>query len=474
MQNSNLSSKIFPIIKEDWLSFIKALEKDLQQMMIAYNNDKRRIKDLARLISKLEEITTLSKNNIEEVLNYRELFLYIDNSLESSFDALNYFKTQGNFDNVAVKAIYERIINSSKIMMINSEYNGLSIKIRFDNERIKKLNELLQGNKVDYGLIKELLKKYRFDNNKKKNILLYTIVMLSIKQNEINNSKENDENKKMARNNFYRDHFNELVKKYQIIKENNKDLLIGCFKIKEKMNKKEINMYESFSSNPEEAGSYDFDDNAMLKIYVLATFKIKKDIENYIDGISDLVMESSDLDDELVFFNEMIGEFENNVCRLKPLITSEEEIIDVADNNIYFALDIFNRLLIKDLLTDKNINNIRALIQKVDVVENSRIDGVKTNHMLGVSEEEKMLGKNISMLTTSKLRLAYITVNKNILILGGIDNNDKFDHLIKVIVNKNMFAIKNQISLIEKEDINYIELQNRIIDDILKEKSKIR
>ena len=478
MQNSNLSSKIFPSSKESWASFICKVEEDLQNMMITYNNDKRRIKDLDRIINKLEEIRNLSKDSIDEIFNYKELFMYIDNSLESSFDALNFFKSQDNFDNIAVKAIYERIVNSPKIIKINSEYSSLTIKVQFDKERIKRLTDLIRGAKTDYLLIEELVNKYEYDDNTKKSIMLYPLVMLSIRQNDLKNSKDIVAIRKQEKAKFYQERFNELCAKYAEKKEELKDLLITCFNVREKMNHNELDMYNSFVNNPDEINDYDFSDDIIFKIYTLAFFKIKKDIENFIDGISDLDMDETNLDDELVFFGEIINEFTDIANKLNEL--SNNEIIEnnELDNNVFFALDAFNRLIIKDdLLMEKNRSNIKALLQKISNINNSKIEGVKTNHMLGMVEEENLLGKNISMLTTSKVRLAYIMVGKNILIING-DNHeiDKFDKVIKQAINKNIVPIKRQISLIEENNLDYIELQSKIVRAIMEEaeEDKIR
>ena len=474
MQNSNLSSKIFPIIKDDWSNFIKKVEDELQQLMNTYTTNKRRLKDLERLITKLKEISNISKDNVIEILNYKELFMYIDNSLESSFNALKFFKDQDNLDNVAVKEIYERIVASPKIIKINSEYNSLLIKIGFDEERIKRFNELIRGSKVDFTLIRELLNKYKLDDKTKKNILFYPTLMMAIRQTDVKDNKEVIVENKEEKAKFYQNRFSELVNEYQKKKNELKDLLIHCFNIRKNMNKSEIDMYSSYANNIDELNSYEFNDDIKTKIVVLAFFKIKKDIESYIDGISDLQMEKVDLDSEIVFFCEMIDEFNHIANLLNEIIKVDEQNEEVTNNNVYFALDAFNRLIInKDLLVDKNKSSIKALFQKADSINNARIEGVKTNPVLGVEDEEKLIGKTISMITTSRMKLAYIVVNKNILIITGVDNsNERFDRLVKLAVNKNLFAIKNQIALIESEDVNYIELQNQIIDGILGDKEE--
>ena len=474
MQNSNLSLKIFPNSKECWDSFIKKVNVDLQEMMTQFNNDKRRIKDLERIISKLKEISNLSKDNIMEILNYKELFMYIDNSLESSFGALNFFFEQDNFDNPAVKTIYERIVNSPMIIKINSEYNSLAIKVQFDKERIKKLSELIRGSKIDFVLIEELINKYKFDDKTKTNIMLYPVIMLSIRQNEVKNNKEVINNKRIEKEKFYQERFSELCKKYLSKKEDFKDLLVKGFSIKEKMNPREIDMYTSFANNPNEINDYDFTDDIKLKIYVLSFFKIKRDIENFIDGIEDLSMDENDLDDEIAFFSEMLNEFETIAIKLSSYIRDEKIETNEMGNNVYFALDAFNRLLVKkELLSLRNRSSIKALLEKIENVNNSKIDGVKTNHMLGVSNEEEILGKNISMLTTSKMMLAYIMVGKSVLIIAGdTTNSDKFDKVVRLAINKNIVPIKKQIMLIEDSNLDYIELQNKIINEIIGEEIK--
>ena len=467
MQNSNLSSKIFPIIRADWVDFIKLVEKELEQLMNSYNHDKRKLKDLERLMNKIKEITEISKDNVEEILNYRDLFMYIDNSLESSFNALKFFKEKDNFDNVAVKEIFERIIHSQEIIVKGSEYNSLRIKVRFCGDRIKVLNDLIRGSKVDFSLIKELCDKYKIDEGKRKNILFYPVVMLAIKQKDLKATKEEKENEKKE---FYQKRFNELSEKYHNMKDEYKELRNLCFNVREKMTRRELDMYSPYENKPSESNGNNNSDETKFKIWTLAFFKIKKDIEDYIAGISDLIKDCSDLDDELAYFNVLIDDFQSIADYLIGLIPNNKEMDSENENSIYFALDSFNRVIIDEIVNDRNLSSIKALIEKIVNVSNSKIEGVKTNHMLGVENEEKLLGKNISMITTSKVKLAYVMVGKSILIIAGCDVTDRIDIAVRLAVKKNLFAIKKQISEIEQEDADYIELQNEIIGNIKEHK----
>ena len=55
---------------------------------------KARIKSLASLIKKLEEASNTTKDNIVKILDYKDSFVYVDKSLERSFDAIEFFKAK--------------------------------------------------------------------------------------------------------------------------------------------------------------------------------------------------------------------------------------------------------------------------------------------------------------------------------------------------------------------------------------------
>jgi hypothetical protein len=144
---------------------------------------------------------------------------------------------------------------------------------------------------------------------------------------------------------------------------------------------------------------------------------------------------------------------------------------DESETKVFFALDAFNHLIVnEDIISPKNRSNLKALFEKTEDICNSHIEGVKTNAMLGVDDAEKILGKNISMLTTSKMRLAYIVVNKNILIIQGTTNSSaRFDKLVRIAVARNIVSIREQIRAIMDNDADYLESENAIIKRIMGE-----
>ena len=447
MQNSNLS-KLFPRISSDWSLFLNDVSSIMEHMIDTYNIDKRRIKDLDRIINKISEINNFSKDNVESILKYKELFMYIDNSLESSFLALDFFARQNNMDNEAVKTIYERIIYSPKIMELTSEYNSLTIKVQFDKDRIKKLQGLLRGTNIDYHLIKELIDKAGYDDVVKKNIMFYPTILLSIKQKDnidINNVKVKKEN------NIY----NKVSSIYQDIKNfktKNKDIIIKCFQIREKMNLQEIDKYRSYINDLNSIN--EFDDDKKVKIYAVAFLTLKNSIENLALGISDLAIEEIEIDDELVNFKEMLNQLSKISDSIRNIKSNR-----CKENKVFFALDAFNRLIINDdILSENDLLLICKKCFASDILINNN----------------QILQDDVYYYNTTISKYAYLKVDDNILILTGENihyDDDRFYRLAENTIKKNALPIKKQIQLIKNNSLEYIELENQIIDYIMNKKT---
>ena len=477
MENSNLSSKILPIIKNDWTSFIDILQKELLNMNNILNEDLRRIKELDKLINKLKEIINVSKDNPELILEYQELFTYVDSSLASSFEALRFFKENDNFDNSAVSVIYNRIINSLNIVEKIDEHRNLTIKTQFLRERMKRIQSLLRGNIIDFDLINELVDKLKVTDEVKKNIIAYPFIMLAVRQKEITDKKDNtvslDKTRQEEQIKKNKERFDEICQKYHDMKEKYKNLLLLCFEVRKDLSLDEVKMYSNYINDSMELLTESFDKDAISKIVVLNLFKVKKDVENIIAGIQDMVTDNSiDLKDELDYLDEMIKEF-NETIQTVLKFDYDKNGDKVHEKNIlktFFALDAFNRLLIdKDLLID-NQSSVIALIEKIAGSVNAKIEGARTNHMLGVSDLEKLLEKNISMITSSKIMLAYIVVDDSVLIISGtLAGSDKFNHEIISTVKRNIVSIRRQIELIKHNDLDYVELQNSILKTIIQD-----
>ena len=295
--------------------------------------------------------------------------------------------------------------------------------------------------------------------------------MLSIKQKDINNKKDNVINEQDNQK-IYQERFNKLCQYYHNIKETFNLLLVKCYTIREKMSHIELNTYYPFINNPSEMNAYNFNDETKFKIYTLSLFKIKKDIEKLIDSISELSIDDNS-EDELDLLGEMIDEFET-LCNMLNNYQIGDEIDNSVDAKVFFALDAFNHLIVnEDIVEVKNRSSLKALFEKIENNNNRGIEGVKTNHMLGVEDAERILGKNISMLATSKMRLAYVVVDKNILIIEGTTNNSvRFDKLVRLAISRNIVAIKGQIEAIHNNDADYFELENNIIKQIMGEEIK--
>ena len=452
MQETNLSSKIIPSLREDWQVFIEKVQNDYKKLINQLTRDKQRIRDLERVINKINEITNASKDNVTNILKYRDLFMYVDKKLASSFDALEFFQKQDNLDNVAVKAIYNRIINSLEIIKLTSEYNSLTIKVEFNKERIKKLSGLINGNKIDYPLINELMHKYNFDENRKKSILLYPVIMLSTKAREDKKLPSNQKD-------IFKERFKELCQEYYHKKEEFNDLLVNSFYMKEKMSVQELDTYTSFIKKLDDMNKYELNDEEKYKVYILSFFKLKKNIEKVIDGISDL-LEDEDVEDDLLCLEELINDFSETGNIIKAFTHNKKE--DVIDNKgVYYALDAFNRLIIgKDIL---EING--------SVYENILESNIRPYHMPGVSDLETVIKKSIMVFNANDVNTVFIQVNNSILIIYASKvSSDNFERNVRQIMARNIVPIKKQIELIINNDIDYIELEKEVLGDNRKTK----
>ena len=239
------------------------------------------------------------------------------------------------------------------------------------------------------------------------------------------------------------------------------------------MSKDAYDMYKGYISNPSEALRYGFDDEAMLLIYTMSFFKIKEDIDDYIEGISDLSMDNANLSGEVSFFEELINEFGMIAEKIKGLYEEEEEIEDDETRKVFFALDPFNRLIPNTSIIANNKNSINAFIKKVNNSNNHVIDGVNVVHMQGVEEIEELLGKTIYLLSTTNYKMPYIMINDCVLVLAiSTSTNTKFNNAFTHIVKGGLLPIRRQMGLIEDRNQDYIDLENDLLKDLLSEKEK--
>ncbi len=473
MQNSKLSTIIVPSLSNSWQKFISKVKEELNSVESTNTTVANRINELKDIIPRVKEACEESKDNIEKILKYRDAFVAIDNNLSSCFDALEFFKSQNNLDNDAAKTIYERIVKAPIINELSEEYSGLLIKKDYAKKEIKPLLDLIRGKKYDQDLIKELLNKYNFDEKTKKDVLLYSLVSSSVKQNEVKEVKEEKKLRKKEQAEAYRDKIRELIDRYQNKKNELTDLFNICYGIKKRMTPDTYNMYKGYISNPSEALRYGFDDDAMLMIYTMSFFKIKEDIEDYIEGISDLEIDNANLSGEVSFFEELINEFGMISEKIKGLYEEEEEIEDDDTRKVFFALDPFNRLIPSTSLLANNKNSINTFIKKVNSSNNHIIDGINVVHMQGVEEIEELLGKTVYLLSTSNYKMPYIMINDCVLVLAISSSSDtKFNNAFSHIVKGGLLPIRRQMALIEDRNQDYIDLENDLLKDILSEKEK--
>ena len=91
--------------------------------------------------------------------------------------------------------------------------------------------------------------------------------------------------------------------------------------------------------------------------------------------------------------------------------------------------------------------------------------------MPGVSDLENVIKKSIMVFTINDINTVFIQVNNSILIIYASKVSiDNFERNVRHVVAKNIVPIKKQIELIINNDIDYIELEKRIVGDNKKTK----
>ena len=471
MQNSKLSTIIVPKLNNSWTLFISKVKEELAKMESSNNERANRIIELKERIPKIKEIIDKSKDNIAIILDYRNVFVNIDITLKSSFDALEFFKSLNNLDNDAAKTLYKKIVESPMVNGLSDEYNSLLLDKDYAKKENKPLEDLVRGKKFDQVLIQKLLDKFELGDEVKKDVLLYSLVSSSVKQSEVKINKEEALARKQEKARLYRDRIKELCEEYKAIKEKYKDLFAICYNIKNNMTPDEFDTYKGYIGNPSEAMKYGFDSEAILMVYTMALFKIREDIDQYIEGIGDMDMNTDKLSGEISFFQELIREFKNIANTINELYQEEiDEEVDEENNKVFFATDPFKRLIVNKEIISSNKNSINAFIRKVNSSNNHVIEGIKAIHMLGVADTEELLGKTIYLLSTTNYKMAYIMVNDCVLVLGIADTSDtKFNNAFNHIIRGGFLAIKDQINMIENGNKDYIELQKGFIKELLSE-----
>ena len=482
MQNSKLSTIIFPRLNDSWQRFIQRINKELEEMATSNRSEWKRMNELKLSIPQIKKAMNESSDNIKEILKYRDAFVMCDKNLSTLFDALEFFDSVNNLDNDAVVTIYNQIVNSPVILTMDEEYSSNVVKNETYRSRVKPLEEIIRGKKFNISLIKELLEKYKFDDKTKKDILFYILTISAVKQDNVKKTSTPRIDRKKEKERLQREKFKELCEEYDNKLDLYKDFLTYCYNLKQSMSITDENTYKGYISysSSDLKDKYGFNDEELLKIYALALINYKNDIEEYIDSLSDLQMDDIDLANEISFLQVYLEEFDALAKKVSELAIKDEVEEEYPEDNtrVFFAHDPWQRLIVNPKLITINKNGLNAFIRKVNGSSSYKIDGVNANQMLGVDQAEKAIGKNIYILSATNYKLAYIKVKDCVLILGIADANDtKFDSTLNSIVKAGSEAIKRQIGIIESDDFRkdaYVELQKSLVGKLLKDENKTK
>ncbi len=467
MQNSKLSSQILPEISESWHLFIQKVESELRSLNATNNKNNNRIKELEIHLPKLDEMKKVCALNVKEIFSYRTFLSYFNLGLKRYLDGLDFLKENNNLDNDAVGQLYNDIINHPVITQLKDEYNNLPQTIKKTDELIKQYEGLISGEVIDQSLIQELLDKFELDDKTKKDVLLYSLVIKAVKENEKIENKEAKEAKIIKSTNKAE----ELIKIYEEKNNEYKKLLSNCANIFGKMSVEEITKYESEVSNFDQISLDNYDKSTLLKIYVIAFSQIKTKIDSLIETVKDLMMDKVNLNKENKNLEELINKYDLMINKLSGQMPNIDEVD--YDKDFFLALDLFYRPLADRRLLSFN----RAALKEYIPILASRTYLHDTRgeirHMSGVDNIEDAINKRIDILITRDFKLSYAMVGDKVLILGMSNTDDfNYENRFKQAMRRNMGIVCNQIDCIEVKDKNYLKLQMELIDRIFNSRVK--
>ena len=461
MQNSKLSKKILPELSKSWRLFIQKVESELRSLKATNTKNSNRVKELEIHLQKLEEMKKVCSADVRKIYNYRAFLSYFNTGLKRYLDGLDLLEERDNLDNDAVGQLYNDIINNPVIVSLNKEYNKLLPGIKTDESLIKQYEELVNGEKLDQKLIQKLLDKFELDEKIKKDILLYSFVISVAKDKT--ESKEDKIAKTINK-------AEELIKLYNDKTNEYQDLLFKCYDIYKQMSEEEIVAYDSLATNLDQLSLDAFNNLTLLKIYVMAIFKIKSKIDGLIETMKDLMMDKVSLNKENKCLEELINRYIGIMSEIDKLML---KYVENYDKDFFLALNVFKM----PFAGERILLNNRELFEKYIpmICDNSILLDldVEIKSMDDVDTIEDYWGKRIYLLKTIDFKLPYVMVGNKVLVLGMASINDSdYDDEFVYKMKRNIKCILDQIKCIEENDKNYLGIQMELINSIFGSKEK--
>ena len=193
MANSKLERDL-PFIEDNWKVFISLVKDDIKTEYDSLEELELQYKKYSRI----DKIIHYSENNISFILEQKEFFIELDESLESKFNILEAFKRRNNLDNDIALSTYKSIVEKGTVKKVLAKLPDTKDRIDLTKDYINRLKDLVNGEVYNFDLITELTSKYDLDSQARNAILIYPVIKsarlsLKAKEKEIELSDELEE-----------------------------------------------------------------------------------------------------------------------------------------------------------------------------------------------------------------------------------------------------------------------------------------
>lgn len=494
---------------------IKSLKKEKEENDIKISNNRTNIKVLSG-----------NKRDPLFILNNEEFLNSIDSSKEMSdfLSALRLFSDKGFLDNSCVPEICNNIYNSSvfknEIVRLNEEIKDIQRKNSSLILLIDSLEDLKSLKEISLDLVSEYAEKFNFDKS------MFRKVMLSFFYKGIRRSKnveltdevvetkevsepeeevpeedvtlENPEEliddplgeaMKIAQNNDlnpfmdeeyllnqeimreteeYKKRVNEIGIRFSDIEKEYNELLNKYYMAIASLSPVEQNTYLSYVQVDDQVIDFGEYDEAYSYVSAYKVFDTKKRIEAQKSKIIDNNYSTVSQIDEL----EILVEEFNSECKKLQLIDNKLEkgkaVPKIANSTpyVYFLLDSQGNLAI-----DESDNELMSAYEKM--AKYDKADTVIKK--AGIKNKNETIKRVVFSQRVGKTKLInYIILNigdeAGIMILNGCPYSESYKESQKNaerLIDQNSMMINAEISLIESQNPEFIELQNKVRESLI-------
>lgn len=479
MANSKLERDL-PFIEDNWKVFISLVKDEITSEYDSLQEFELQYKKYSRL----DKIVHYSENNIGFILEQKEFFIELDESLESKFNILEAFKRRNNLDNDIALSTYKSIVEKGTVKKALAKLSDTKANIDYTKDYINRLKDLVNGEVYNFDLITELTSKYDLDSQAKNAILIYPVIKsarLNVKA--INKEEELGLEEKQS----YRYLFDIQKERYNKLISERKELLDKYYNIISGMSPLVSTTYRGFiklsetelDEIPDEYFGKDYPE-CKSTISAMQVFDTKSEIESLIENI---VTNDYTNAEDIEFLNEYIDTFDNELKKLelldeKVVIIDKTNDINLDDKKVFFLTDEEGKPFISEDTTNDHSKSLVNLINKGDQGLTARKKGSNVKHLLGkkIEEIERKLDKTVFMLINGQIIVSYVKVNlenkeennEGIVIITscGVHPNTIVENTADVI-NKNLDWVVTQIASIEALDKKQMKLQESVRKSIM-------